>query len=192
MSDHKSEKVKDAAIEKGWEVQIVTKLDAFEMTQDVNDIEWHLYAMRNKEEYLHVIWIGDKMESGFYTYRNYRRKLWWRTEVIKVINSTPDPTKMRGLCKKYSDEEIPNVRNVPWDDDTPAVDIMLAVINRTVKWIRKFDNEICEQLVDVNLGEKASAKHFRVYSTNAGRRVLEWADALGFHAVGIDQIISVE
>ena len=192
MVEHKSEKMKATALSNGWKAGIVTKLDAFEVTEDIADIEWHLYAKREHEA-LHIAWRGNKMESGLYTYGDYRRKLWWKTEVLKVIEGQPDPAKFRTIEKQFlTPEEMQEVRIVPWEDDTPAVDIMLKVINRKVKWHRKLDGEICEAVVDVNLAEKASAKHFRVYTTSAGRRVLEWADTHGFHAVGLDQIISVE
>jgi hypothetical protein len=190
--EHKSEEIKQIALAQGWKAQVEPKFELYDTSGDINDIVWHLYALRNKET-LHVVWRGNRLESGQYVYGDYRLKLWWRVEVINVLKGKPDPTKFHKKEKEYiqSYEEIVETRSVPWDADSPAIDIMLAVIKKEVKWVRKIDGVVCTAVVDVDLKEKGSAKHFRVYEGKNGR-VLEWADTLGFHAVALDQIIDVD
>lgn len=171
--EHKSEKIKQIAIQNGWKCQVVPRFDVFDTTGDVSDIIWDLYALRGKET-ISVSWHGNRLESGLYVYKDYRRTLWWKTEVVKFLGQDPK-----------------DAGPIPWEEDAPAFDILLAVVNRKIKWVRKLDGQECEALVDVNLSEPGSAKHFRIHSTKSGRRVLEWTDSLGFHAVGLDQIIEV-
>lgn len=192
MSEHRSEAVRLAAIQYGWEAVVQTTFEIFDSTQDINDIMWHLYAKRDLET-LRLSWRGDRYENGLYVYGDYRLKVWWRTEAMKLIAGQPNKSKFRSNGKvSLTEEEKEQSRKVPWKDDTPAFDIMLAVINKKVEWTRKIDGVIQEARVDVNLKEPASAKGFRVYVAKSGRRILEWVDSVGFHSVGLDQIISVE
>lgn len=176
---HKSEKVLAVALENNWEAEIVTNA---EPSMDIKDVTWVLYAMRGAEA-LKAPWRGNLMECGLYTYGEYRHKLWWKTEVLKFLTGQPDPKKLK----------ISSVTptSVPWTDETPAIDVMLAVVNRMVTYRRNIDGKILEAVVDVNLKREASAKHFRVYVSKSGRRMLEWVDGVGFHAIALDQIINV-
>jgi hypothetical protein len=184
---HKSETLKQVALLEGWKAEVQTKLDRFNQSNDLNDIEWHIYAMREKET-IHAIYLGDRFERAIYKYGDHVLKLFWRWEVIKLLTGKPDPAKFHRNIP--IGEGAPLERSVPWEHDSPAVDIMLAVLRKEIRWIRKFDGQICTAVVNVNLKERGSAKHFRVYEGKKGR-VIEWADALGFHAVAIDQIIDV-
>jgi hypothetical protein len=66
---------------------------------------------------------------------------------------------------------------------------MLAVLGRTITWVRKIDGEICSAYIEksTNVGKP----YFRVAQSKAGRRILEWQDREGFHSVGLEQIINV-
>lgn len=184
MTEHKSERIRQVALANGWKCEIQTNMDQFEKSGNLQDIHWHLYAKRDSQT-IHIVYVGNRLEGGLYKYGDRSIKLWWKYEVIKVLTEKPDPAKYR---KKSDDDTVD--RAVPWDNDSPAMDIMLAVIRKEVKWVRKLDGSVCTAVVDVNLKEKGSAKYFRISEGKNGR-VLEWADAMGFHAVALDQIISV-
>jgi hypothetical protein len=170
---HKSERLKKVALENNWNAEVVPNFDQFDTSGDYNDITWTLYALRGQET-IKAVWYGNRLDSGLYTYGDTRRKLWWKTEILKYLNGEEKGGE------------------VTWNDDTPAIDIMRAVINRKVTWIRKIDGSELDARVDVNLKEPASAKGFRVYTAKTGRRILEWVDSIGFHSVALDSIISVE
>lgn len=189
--EHKSEQVKQTALANGWKSEVRTNLDSFEQSDDVNDIQWDVYAMRDKET-IHVLYIGDRFEEGTYKYGDHVVELSRRGEAVKFLTGKPDPRKFHKKRREFTDsyDDVIQDRSVPWEHDSPAIDILLAVVRKEIKWVRRFDGQICFAVVDVNLKERGSAKHFRVYESKNGR-VLEWADALGFHAVALDQIIDV-
>lgn len=189
--EHKSEHFKRLAVENGWKADVRTDLSVYKDTKDICDVIWNVYAMRGKET-LKITWTGDRFTQANYVYGDHHRKLWWPVEVSKLLAGRPDPRKYR---RKDSDlavsyEEMVQQRCVPWEPDAPASEIMLKVVKKEIKWIRKIDGQVCSAFVDVDLKEKGSAKHFRVYEQKNGR-VLTWADALGFHSVALDQIIEV-
>lgn len=185
---HKSEALLQIALSNGWKAETLTDVHKFNETNNLKDVIWHLYAQRERET-IHVLWEGNRLAGGLYKYGDHTVKLWWKNEVVKFLTGKPDITKFYRHSNEVAsaDDEY---RSVPWENDTPAVDIMLAVVRKEVKWIRKIDGQIRSAFVDVNLQEPGSAKHFRVYESKHGR-VLEWADALGFHSVALDQIIDV-
>jgi hypothetical protein len=189
--EHKSERFKCIAIKHGWKADVRTDLSVYETTKQFKDVIWNVYAIRGKET-LKIVWNGDRFIQANYVYGDLRRKLWWPVEVSKVLAGRPDPRKYRRKDSEYiaSYDEIVEQRSVPWQEDTPAIEIMMIVLRKEIRWIRKIDSQVCSAFVDVDLKEKGSAKHFRVYEHKNGR-MLEWADALGFHTVCIDQIIDV-
>lgn len=189
--EHKSEEVLRVAIKYEWTAEIRTDLSVYKRTEDIRDIIWNVYALRGKET-LKVTWTGDRFTHATYVYGDLRRKLWWPIEVKKLLAGRPDPRKYRRKDSPNiaSYDEIVEQRSVPWSDDTPATEIMIAVVRKEIRWIRKIDNQVCSAVVDVDMAEKGSAKHFRVYEHKNGR-MLTWADALGFHTVALDQIIDV-
>lgn len=177
QDEHKSERIKQVALSNGWKAEVVPKLHVFEQTSDPSDIEWHVYAIREKET-LHVIYRGNRYISGAYSYGSYRQSPARSGAVIRLLTGKPNPRWLDALAVR-----------VPWEPDAPALDIMKAVYGRSITWIRKIDQEICEARIDkeVNRGNK----YFRLSESKAGRRILEWQDREGFHAVGLDQIIDV-
>lgn len=189
MTEHKSDALMHAALANDWKAEVVTHMELYDVSGDISDIMWHLYAMRGKET-LHVVWRGNRLERGLYKYGDQTVKLWWKNEVVKFITGKADPARFMKRANMVISDNDELARSLPWEHDSPAIDIMLAVIRREIRWIRKFDGKVCSAVVDVDLKEKGSAKHFRVCEGKSGR-VLEWADALGFHAVGLDQIIDV-
>lgn len=182
---HKSEHVRQAALSAGWKAEVKTNLDEYEKTGNVKSIIWNLYLLRDHET-IHIAWEGNRFLGGLYKYGDHTVKIWWRNELFSFINGKPNPAKR---LKKAVDEDTVT-RSVPWEHDSPAMEIMIEVLRKEIRWIRKLDGSICSAIVDVNLSDKGSAKHFRIYDGKNGR-VLEWADALGFHAVALDQIIDV-
>ena len=173
MSDlHKAEQMCNLAQEHGWETYLdVDGLD--ELNPNPNDFIWTLYAKRGSET-LKVCWRGNRQEEAKHTHPGGHRILWWKSEVVRFITSKP----------RFSEDDL------PWDIDAPAIDIMRAVVNRTIVWIRSIDGAEMESLVDVDLRDPGSARHFRVYEAKNGR-VIEWADKYGFHAVNLKQIKAV-
>ena len=182
--EHKSERIKQAALHNGWKAEVVPKLERYEKSGQPEDIEWHVYAMRDKET-IHVLYLGNRFVSSTYSYGSHKQYPARSGGVVRLLEGKPDPRRLEG-----SDPEVLlNTRHVPWGDDSPALDIMVAVLGKEVTWVRKIDGEICSGYVDkaINLGKP----YFRLSQSKAGRRILEWQDREGFHAVGLDQIINV-
>lgn len=185
---HKSERLLEVAASHGWKAEVKADVHKYNETKDHHDVIWHLYGIRDKES-IHVIWEGNRLAGGLYKYGDHTVKIWWKNEAIKLLIGKPNPAKFRvhgnivASTGKLS-------HSIPWNNDSPASEIMLAVARKEIKWVRKIDGQVLSAFVDVNLHEQGSAKHFRVYDSNHGR-VLEWADAEGFHSVALDQIIDV-
>lgn len=181
--EHKSERIKQAALQHGWKAEVVPKLHRFDKSGDVGDIEWHVYAMRDRET-MHVTYQGNRFISAKYTYGNHTQSPARSGAVLKLLAGKPDPRKLDA-----DPTELVESRSVPWVDDTPALDIMLAVLGRTITWVRKIDGEILSGHVDkvTNLGKP----YFKLSQAKSGRRILEWQDREGFHSVGLDQIIDI-
>jgi hypothetical protein len=181
--EHKSEKIKQSALAHGWKAEVVPKLHRYEKSGDPSDIEWHVYAMRDKET-VHVTYLGNRFISSKYSYGNHKQYPARSGAVLKLLAGKPDPRKLDG-----DPEQLMESRSVPWEDDTPALEVMLAVLGRTITWVRKIDGEICSAYIEksTNVGRP----YFRVAQSKAGRRILEWQDREGFHSVGLEQIINV-
>lgn len=168
---HKAEQLEKLAVDNGWETFLdVSNID--ELRPDLREVIWTLYARRGRET-LKVMWKGNKQEEASYTFNKNRRILWWKSEVIRYLTSDPK-----------------EIRDVPWNSDTPALEVMRSCLRKTITWTRSIDGAEMESFVDVDLREEGSAKHFRVYEAKKGR-ILEWADQYGFHAIALDQIVSV-
>lgn len=182
--EHKSERIKKAALAHGWKTEVVPKLSGFDKSGDVNDIEWHVYAMREKET-IHVLYIGNRFVSSKYTYGTHCQYPARSGGVLKLLTGRPDPRRLGAS----DPEQLMESRSVPWDSETPALDIMLAVLGKTITWVRKIDGEVCTAHLDksTNLGKS----YFRVTQSKTGRRILEWQDREGFHSVGLEQIIDI-
>ena len=183
MEEHKSERIKQAALSYGWRAEVLPKLHNYEKSGDPVDIEWHVYAMRDKET-IHVLYLGNRFISSTYSYGSYKLYPARSGGVLKLLAGKPDPRKLEGTA-----EALLESRSLPWKEDTPALDIMLAVLGKTISWVRKIDGEICTAHLDkeTNLGKA----YFRIKQTSSGRRILEWQNREGFHAVGLDQIIGI-
>lgn len=181
--EHKSERIKVAALSNGWKAEVVPKLHKFEKSGEPSDIEWHVYAMRDKET-VHVMYLGNRFISSTYSYGNHKQYPARSGSVLRLLAGKPDPRKLEG-----TPDVLLESRRLPWEEDAPALDVMLAVLGKTISWVRKLDGEVCTAHVDkqTNLGKP----YFRVKETNTGRRILEWQDREGFHAVGLDQIVNV-
>lgn len=196
IEPHKSDTMADEAIEYGWEVVTTVDVSAFEVTGDVNDIVYKLYGKRDKET-LVVIWQNEVQTSASYNYGDYWLYPHWRGGVLKLIKGTPDPKKFsvndKGKLSEKSYEELRKDRDVPWDDDyeSPAFDILLAVLGKDIRWVHnglfgiKERNEFCPK--ESNLGKES----FRVHTATNGKRILNFANSFGFHACYIEDILEV-
>jgi len=178
--EHKSEQVMQIALSHGWKAQVKPIIPE---TLKADEIEWNLYCLRNQET-LHVVWLGDLQISATYGYGDYRLYPARRAGVIKLLKGKPNPKKLDNT----ETESLLENRTIPWESDTPAMDIMLAVLGKQITWVRKIDGEVCSAVItrQSNLG----SKWFRVYDHKNGRRI-DWVDYEGFHTVAIDQIIDV-
>jgi hypothetical protein len=166
------------ALSHGWKAQVKPQIPA---SGEPDDILWTLYAVRGEPELietLKVVWKGDVQTQATYTFNGKVSDLYWRNRVLQKITGKPKPP--RGLVDKSQ---------LPFDLESPAFDVLLGVLGKKVTWVRRIDGEEMSARVpkETNLGKK----FFRVYNSSTGRRILEWQDTEGFHAVGLDQIVSV-
>lgn len=170
---HKAEQMEVLANDNGWDTQLnLDGIDELERTGQLSELVWTLYAKRGRET-IKVVWRGNRQEEAKYTFGKNHRIIWWKSEVLRYLTSEPKETK-----------------EIPWKEDSPAIDIMKACLRKTITWTRSIDGQECESFVDVDLREEGSAKHFRVYESKNGR-ILEWADGYGFHSIALDRIVSV-
>jgi hypothetical protein len=183
--EHKSEQMMQTALAHGWKAQVKPTIPASAL---YDEIVWDLYCVRGPET-LHVSWTGDRQQEGTYTYGDYTTSPTRRQQVVAILTGKPNPKKLNREETKALLED----RSVPWVHDTPAIEILLSIMNKDIKWIRRFDGQVCEATVQIDKQSKAGMKYFRVIESppHSNRRVLEWADMFGFHAVGLDQIIDV-
>lgn len=183
--EHKSEKMMQTALAHEWKAQIKT-----EIPEDRNylNIVWDLYCVRGQET-MHVQWVGDRQTGATYTLGGVTEYPARAGTVVKRLTGKPDLKKL----KPAEIETALKLRDVPWVHDTPALEILLSVMHKEIKWIRRFDGTVCEAVVGVNTHSASSMKHFRVYESppQSNQRVLEWADGFGFHTVALDQIVEV-
>lgn len=182
--EHKSERMMQECLANGWKAQVKPEIPE---SGNPDEFVWKLYALREKET-LQCTWLGNRMQGATYTYgEHYRRFLNWRNEVMKFVTGKPNPRKLR----VNTPENIEEAHWVPWEKDAPAFEIMQAVLRKEITWWNSFSGETTTAFVNVDIREKGSARHFRVYQAKSGRRLVEWADNLGFHAVALDSIINV-
>ncbi|QLF83944.1 hypothetical protein SEA_BECKERTON_59 [Mycobacterium phage Beckerton] len=187
MTEHKSEQMKQTALANGWKSEVIPNLDEFNRTGNPDDIVWNVYALRGLEA-MHVVFTGDRQTKATYTYgENYKLTPARRAPVIALLTGTPDPKKLKG--KQSGEELIQNHRSVPWEDDAPALDILMFCLGKDISWIRRIDSEVMTGFIPEESNKKS--RNYRVYENKNGDRFLEWTNAEGFHTVRIDSIISV-
>lgn len=187
---HKSEAMETLGRENGWKTQVVTNLEEYERTGEVNDIFWTLYCLREHEherkESLSVTWHGDLQVASSYKWGDYTLHPARKAPVLALIKGQPDPNKYtESRTQEEVYEEIK--KELPFNIESSAFDILMAVIGLNVTWVR---NGI-ERTESVPQTSNVGKSHFRVKTTSAGRRVLEWANSTGFKACYIDDIVSV-
>lgn len=184
--ENKVERMQNVAKGNDWQTQIVPEIPE---SGDVKEIVWKLYCVRDLET-LRVVFIGKLFEEATYTYGEYKSTPARPGAVYDILEGVPNPNKLKVTI---TDDNIESHRNVPWDDDddSPAFDVLLGVLDRTITWVRNIDNEQCTSYVDRsrNLGKS----HFKLYKNEkTGLRYLEWVDLTGYHTVPINRIIHVE
>jgi hypothetical protein len=183
------------AKEAGWEAAVIVDVDEFEISGKYNDIIYKLYAKRDKET-LFVEWRGNSQTSAHYAYGDYHLYPAWRGGVIKLLQGRPDPKKFsdkdKGQHSETTYQEFLTQREVPWaNDDVPAIEIMLEVLDKDIRWVSNVHGivrerrEFCPK--ESNLGSAA----FCMRTTQAGKRVLNFANNYGFHACYITDILEV-
>lgn len=185
--EHKIERLMQTALAEGWKAQIKTDIPE---DMDVSQIIWDLYCVR-KQETMHVQYLGNAMQEGRYTYgKHYSLYPTHKAAVENILTSTPDPRNLRIKVEDIH-EELEELRSVPWVADSPAIEIMRAVIGKDIIWVRKLDGQICRGTVSKhsNLG----SRYFRVYHSppDSDQRTLDWVDLEGFHSVRLDSIVEV-
>ena len=188
-NEHKSDRIKQIALSYGWKAEVVTNLEGFEKTGKVEDIEWMLYAIRDKEN-LKVVWKNNLFASATYKYGMYELHPARTGSVVKLLSSKPDPSKLNGHTNaRLAQAEVLMYRKVDWTDETTAFDILKRVLGKEIVWAKasgEIVSEMCPK--DSNLGRP----YFRVYTTKTtNKRVLEWCNNFGFHACYVDKILEV-
>ena len=187
MTEHKSELMKQTALANGWKSEVIPNLDKFNETGDINDIVWNVYCQRGLEA-MHVVFTGERQTSAVYKYGSHHRLTpARRAPVMRLLTGTPDPKKLKG--RQSGEELIQNHRQVPWADDAPALEILMAALGKDISWIRRIDGETLTAYIPAESNKKS--KNYRVYSNKNGDRFLEWTNTEGFHTVRLDAIISV-
>lgn len=195
---HKSENIKQLALANGWKAEVVPDLSEYDISGRYSDVIYRLYAIRGNEddlvqETIKVVWQGDLQIDCLYVYGKYSQKPARKAGVIKLLTGKPqfDQKRMKKAKPQDFEPDGPEDIGVPWEPDSPAIDIMLAVIQAEITWVSHLSGTDKSARVDVNLKEPGSARNFRVYDAPSGRRILEWADSLGFHCVAVEDIIRV-
>lgn len=192
MTEHKSERIKEIAIQSGWRASVVPVLDKFEKTENVDDIEWVLYCIRNKET-IKAVWRGNLFRESVYSYGAYRLYPARSGSVIKLLKGEPDLKKISQSTARsqVSYEDATQVRNIPWEDneEVPAFNVLVAVVGKSITWVRKTDGQVRSEACPKESNLRKS--HFRLTTTSAGKRVLEWCNSFGFQACYLEDIIDV-
>lgn len=189
MDQHKSEIMMEAAIQYDWKAQIKPTIPD---SKRYDEIVWDLYCVRDQET-LHVQWTGNRLTDATYAFCGSKTKPTHKAAVLKLIEGQPSLKKIAKKSQTNGNvEKLDEIKQlVPFDpNESPALDVLKSVIGRDITWIRKFDGELCTgfvpRLKDTN------PKYLRVIQARTtGRRILEWSDAEGFHAVALEQIIQV-
>ena len=192
--EHKSERLRVIAESNNWKSVVVPSLDEFNITKNPEDILWILYGVRDSES-VRAVWKGDRFQETVYSYGSYRSDPARSGGIVKILEGKPDLKKLTSSPVTRSSqgtyEELIRSKNVPWEDSesVPAFDVLVGVVGKDVTWVRKSDNcvrtERCPK--ESNLGKP----HFRLKTTSAGKRVLEWSNPFGFQACYLDDIIDI-
>jgi hypothetical protein len=157
---------------------------------------WTLYALRgdDQQESLIVSWGGDLQIAASYRYGDYSLMPARKAPVIKLLTGEPDPKKFKRAepeeKKTLTVEDKLAMRQIPWEDDeSPAFDILVGVVDKTITWISPLTGEEKSEFCPKESNLRKA--HFKVKTTSAGKRVLEWANSTGFKACYINSIIDV-
>jgi hypothetical protein len=183
------------AQENNWEAVVIPDISEYEISGSFHDLIYKLYAKRDQET-MYVEWHGNSQVSAHYAYGDYHLYPAWRGGVVRLFRGKPDPKKFsakdKGKLSEKTYEEFLKERMVPWPhDDVPAIDIMLAVLDRDIRWVSNAHgiirerNEFCPQ--ESNMGNVA----FKLHTTQTGKRVLNFANNFGFHACYVTDILEV-
>jgi len=180
--EHKSEKMANLAISEGWKAQVKPTIPE---SKRYDEIIWDLFCVRG-EETLQVVFMGNRQVEATHTYMGRSTHPPHKAAVIRVLTGKPDLKKV----SKQALEKVIEVRDIPFDMDSPALDILKCVIGKDITWVRKLDGEVINS--SIPRIQDTNPKYLRVLSSvTTGRRILEWQDREGFHAVGLDQIVNV-
>ena len=181
--EHKSEALMQTALANGWKAQVKPVIPE---SGNASEIEWNLYCLRGQET-IHVLWVGDRQVEATYAYGDQRKYPARRQGVVDLLTGTPDTRKLR----VKTEAEIAELRNVPFLPDSPAMDVLLKLKGTEITWINSITGQAQSATVNVDLKDPRSARNYRVYEAKSGRRLVEWVDAFGFHAVALETIINV-
>lgn len=181
---HKSHALEAICERNGWETQIVPRRN-----DDLTFcIEWNLYAKRGKET-LRVTWDDNLMRNATYTYgENCSRRLNWRNQVVKLVEGKPNPRHL----KTANTAELIETRSVPWGPGTPDDKILASLVGTTISYVGMIDPTVKTAMIPAFRGDEKD-RFLRVVESppHSGRKVVEWTDATGFHAVRLDSIVEV-
>lgn len=180
--EHKSERMAKLAAENGWKTQIKPTVPE---SKKYEEIIWDLFCVRG-EETLQVVYLGNRQIESTYVFHGRKTHPPHKAAVLRVIQGKPD---LKKVSKQVIDRVI-ETREIPFTMESPALDILKAVIGRDITWVRKIDGEIC--FASIPRIQDTNPKYLRVIaSRGSGRRILEWQDREGFHAVALEQIVNV-
>jgi hypothetical protein len=181
--EHKSEIMMQTALANDWKAQVKPTIPP---SRRYDEIVWDLYCVRDQEK-LHVQWTGNRLTDATYKFYDKETNPTHKAAVLKIIEGAPS---FRGVSKDAAKEIIEEDIDLPFDLDSPALVVLKSVIGRDITWVRKIDGEICNAFVPKI--KDTNPKYLRVFEARStGRRILEWSDAEGFHAVALEQIIGV-
>lgn len=190
--EHKSEKMMQKALANDWKAQVKPTIPPSNL---FTEIVWDLYCVRDKET-LYVQWTGNRLTNATYSFCGTKSHPTHSAACYKLIEGQPslkDVVKKKRSHNKDYDQIVDDLGDslvIPFNLDWPALDILKAVIGRDIVWVRQIDGMVCSGFVPRI--QDTNPKYLRVISArSSGRRILEWSDAEGFHAVALEQIIEV-
>src|SRR6516162_1857208 len=146
------------ALANEWKAQVVPEVPE---NLKPDEIIWNLYALRGQES-LHVVFMGNRQESATYVYGDHRTNPAHRAAVIKILTGRPDPRKLVKLEGHELIERVQDLKEVPWEHDAPAMDIMLAVLGKEITWVRKIDGGIQQGTVVREMTIEAGTLIFKI------------------------------
>lgn len=167
MTEHRSETLARIAEANGWEAVVVPDLKDFDKTGDIQDIWWALYAKRGGEA-LKVEWVGKRQTVAKYSIND---EVFEKTQIQRILTTPPV-----------------RERSVPWTDKSPAFDIMMSVIGKTITWKRTLQQDEKTGYIPE---ENRKSKNFKVFLNHNNKRCLQWTGSKGFQTVLLDSIVDV-